>query len=82
MLTFSSNGDQKYTFIFIEVALQPCCWIGCQRQKSHSSALAAQETDLILHEFPSEYFPGYVSKPLQYEYVSRSCSGKDTGDER
>lgn len=34
-MTFSGNGDQKHTFIFIEVALQPCRWIGCQRQKSH-----------------------------------------------
>ncbi len=41
-----------------------------EAEKSHSSALAAQETDLILHESPSEYLwvPGYVSKPLQYEY--------------
>ncbi len=73
----------KNTHLFLsKLHSNHACWIGCQRQKSHSSALAAQETDLILHEFPSEYFPGYVSKPLQYEYVSRSCSGKDTGDER
>lgn len=39
-------------------------------EKSHSSALAAQETDLILHESPSEYLwvPGYMFNPLQYEY--------------